>query len=55
MLGIGRTAVYQLMSAGRLDGRKLGRRTVITAESMRHVIAQAPRADIHLGRQAAAQ
>lgn len=49
-IGIGRSAVYELIADGRLDARKLGGRTVITDESLRELIASAPKADIRMGR-----
>ena len=33
-LGIGRTTVYALIKAHKLDARKIGRRTLITSESI---------------------
>ena len=35
---IGRTRLYQLISEGRLESRKLGRRTLIPASSLRALI-----------------
>ena len=35
---IGRTRLYQLISEGRLEARKLGRRTLIPASSLRALI-----------------
>ncbi len=35
---IGRTALYQHISAGRLEARKLGRRTLIPADSLRRLL-----------------
>jgi excisionase family DNA binding protein len=35
---IGRTRLYQLIKEGRLETRKLGRRTLIPAESLRALI-----------------
>lgn len=37
-LGLGRTTVYHLINEGQLDGRKLGRRTLVTTESIRALI-----------------
>lgn len=34
-LGVGKTKVYQLIHAGRLDIIKIGRRTLVRAESIR--------------------
>lgn len=36
---IGRTRLYQLIGEGRLEARKLGRRTLIPASSLRALIA----------------
>ena len=35
----GKTKVYQLCSEGKLDARKIGRRTIITGESLERLIA----------------
>lgn len=35
---IGRTCLYQLIAEGKLEVRKIGRRTVITARSLRALI-----------------
>ncbi len=37
-LGLGRTSIYALINEGKLDTIKLGRRTLITTESMRRLI-----------------
>ena len=49
MIGCGTTQLYALAASGVLDARKLGRRTVITAESLRRFIQNLPRADLHTG------
>jgi len=36
---IGRTALYQHIAAGRLEARKVGRRTIIPAASLRALIS----------------
>lgn len=36
---LGRTRVYALINEGRLESRKLGRRTLIPADSLRALIA----------------
>ena len=41
-LGIGRTHLYQLISDGHLETRKIGRRTVIPASSLRHYFESLP-------------
>lgn len=43
-LGIGRSSVYSLLKTGRLDAIKIGRRTLLTTESIKR-LAQS-RADI---------
>lgn len=40
--GCGRTKLYQLIAQGLLDARKLGRRTLITDESLRRFLASLP-------------
>ena len=42
----GRTKIYQLIAAGHLDVRKLGKRTLISAESIRRLHDSLPKADI---------
>ncbi|WP_095013394.1 helix-turn-helix domain-containing protein [Tsuneonella mangrovi] len=37
-LSVGRTTVYELMRTGQLDTRKMGRRRLITAESLRRLV-----------------
>lgn len=37
-LSVGRTTVYELIKAGELDTRKMGRRRLITAESLRRLV-----------------
>ncbi|MGG5886116.1 excisionase family DNA-binding protein [Falsiroseomonas sp. HC035] len=41
--GIGRTRIFALIKDGRLDARKFGRRTLITATSLRSLVAALPR------------
>lgn len=36
---IGKTRLYQLINEGKLEARKLGKRTLIPAESLRRLIA----------------
>ena len=43
-LGVGRSSVYSLLKSGRLDAIKIGRRTLLTTESINR-LAQS-RADI---------
>ncbi len=37
-LSIGRTSVYELIRTGQLETRKMGRRRLITAESLRRLV-----------------
>lgn len=37
-LSVGRTTVYELMRTGQLDTRKMGRRRLITAVSLRRLV-----------------
>ncbi len=37
-LGLGRTSIYSLINDGKLEARKLGRRTLVTTESIRALI-----------------
>jgi excisionase family DNA binding protein len=41
--GIGRTTVYELIAAGKLEAVKLGSRTLITAASIEALLANLPR------------
>jgi hypothetical protein len=43
ILGISHASLYRLIGAGRLDARKLGGKTLITAESIERLIAELPR------------
>jgi Helix-turn-helix domain len=47
ILGISHASLYRLIGAGRLDARKLGGKTLITAESIERLVAELPK----LGRQ----
>ncbi len=42
VMGIGRSFVYELIADGHLDARKIGRRTVITAKSIRQYVESRP-------------
>lgn len=44
--GLPRTTIYELLGAGKLDGRKVGRRTIITGDSVRQYLADLPKANI---------
>ena len=39
VLGLGRTSIYAMIGDGRLEAFKLGRRTLIKAESIRRLVA----------------
>jgi excisionase family DNA binding protein len=51
--GIGRTTLYELIGAKKLDARKVGHRTLITGDSLRNYVANLPPADIRMTRKAA--
>ena len=38
-LSVGRTSIYALIKEGRLETVKLGRRTLVKADSIRHLLA----------------
>lgn len=38
ILGVGRTSLYSMIADGKVEARKLGRRTVITMASLRRLI-----------------
>ena len=40
-LGLGRTSIYALINDGRLEARKLGRRTLVTTQSIRALLDSA--------------
>lgn len=41
-LGIGRSSVYALLKSGRLDAIKIGRRTLLTTESIKRLAQARP-------------
>jgi excisionase family DNA binding protein len=41
-LGIGRTSLYRMLNTRHLEARKIGRRTLIVAESLEHLIGNLP-------------
>ncbi len=47
--GLGRTTIYELISAGKIEARKAGARTLIPADSLRRYIASLPAANIRVG------
>jgi excisionase family DNA binding protein len=53
-LGCGTTFLYQEIAAGRLEARKMGKKTLIPAESLRGYLASLPKADIRTGQRGAA-
>jgi excisionase family DNA binding protein len=42
-LGVGNTRFYELIAAGEFDARKMGSRTMITAESLKRYVESLPR------------
>ncbi len=51
--GLTRSRIYQLIGLGELVAKKAGRRTLITAESLQHCLANLPAANIRAPKQAA--
>ncbi len=43
---ISRTRIFELIKLGEIDARKVGKRTVIIAESLRDFLARAPKAAV---------
>lgn len=39
-LGLGRTSIYAMIGDGRLEAFKLGRRTLVRAESIKRLVAK---------------
>ncbi len=52
--GIGRTTLYELIGAGKIEARKAGNRTLIPADLLRAYIASLPPATIRAGQPRAA-
>ena len=52
--GLGRTSLYELIGAGKIEARKAGNRTLIPAESLRAYLASLPPATIRTGQRKAA-
>lgn len=46
ILRISHSSVYRLIAAAKLDARKLGNKTLITAESIARLIGELPRAQV---------
>jgi len=51
--GLGRTSLYELIGAGKIEARKAGNRTLIPAESLRRYLAELPLANIRTGQRKA--
>ena len=45
-LGVGRTTLYSLIGAGKIEARSLGGRTIIPADALRKFLAGLPAAPI---------
>jgi len=52
--GLGRTMLYELIGAGKIEARKAGNRTLILVASLRAYIASLPMAEIRSGQRRAA-
>lgn len=39
-LSVGRTSIYELIRSGQLQTRKMGRRNLITAQSLRRLVGE---------------
>ena len=48
VIGCGRTTLYGHISAGKIEARSLGARTIIPAESLRRFVASQPPAPIRV-------
>jgi excisionase family DNA binding protein len=46
--GCGRTRLYQLLSDGKIEAKKLGRKTLVSAASLKSYFASLPSADINV-------
>jgi len=44
--GLGRTTIYQLIGAGKIDARKQGRRTLVMVESLSRHLESLPKAEV---------
>jgi hypothetical protein len=47
IIGCGHTKLYELITLGRLDARKLGNKTLITTESIKRYADELPKAQIN--------
>ena len=52
--GFTRSRIYEEISAGNIEARKAGRRTLVVGDSLRAYLASLPRADIRVGSRKAA-
>jgi excisionase family DNA binding protein len=48
VFSIGRTRIYELLSCGHLEGRKLGKKTLISASSLKAYFNGLPVAEVHV-------
>ncbi len=46
LLGCGMTTLYQEIAAGRIEARKMGKKTLIPAESLRAYLESLPKANL---------
>jgi hypothetical protein len=46
MIPCGHTKIYELIGEGRLVARKLGRKTIVTAESLHRLVGELPLANV---------
>ncbi len=53
-IGCGITFLYQEIAAGRLEAKKIGRKTMVPSEGIARYIEKLPRAVLHTGRRGAA-
>lgn len=47
VLGVGRTKIYKEIAKGKLEARKIGKRTVVTSEGLNAYIASLPLLQAH--------
>jgi excisionase family DNA binding protein len=46
LLGCGLTTLYSEIAAGRIEARKIGRKTLVTDDALRAYLASLPRAEL---------
>jgi excisionase family DNA binding protein len=51
--GLGRSTLYELIAAGKIEARKMGARTLIPVDSLRRFIESLPAAKIRTGQRGA--